>query len=82
MACRQGFEEETPREVGGGPLSASIDWNYVLNKLLVKYRTIPVPAKAAMWFAVCSVVTNCISMLTMPLFTRLMSTDQYGVQHL
>lgn len=39
----------------------------------------PVPAKAAMWFAICSVVTNCISMLTMPIFTRLMSTDQYGV---
>jgi len=60
-------------------LPASIDWNSVLNKLLTKYRAIPVPAKAAMWFAICSVVTNCISMLTMPLFTRLMSTDQYGV---
>lgn len=50
-----------------------------MNKFLSKYRAMPVPAKAAMWFAICSVVTNCISMLTMPLFTRLMSTDQYGV---
>lgn len=32
-----------------------------------------------MWFAICSVITNCISMITMPLFTRLMSTEQYGV---
>lgn len=39
----------------------------------------PVQAKAAVWFAVCSVITKCISMITVPIFTRLMSTDQYGV---
>ncbi len=39
----------------------------------------PVQAKAAIWFAICSVITNCISMITVPIFTRMMSTDQYGV---
>lgn len=39
----------------------------------------PVQAKAAIWFAICSVITKCISMITVPIFTRLMSTDQYGV---
>ena len=39
----------------------------------------PVQAKAAIWFAICSVITKCISMITVPIFTRLMTTDQYGV---
>lgn len=39
----------------------------------------PVQAKAAIWFAICSIITKCISMITVPIFTRLMTTDQYGV---
>ena len=39
----------------------------------------PVQAKAAIWFAICSAITKCISMITVPIFTRLMTTDQYGV---
>ena len=42
----------------------------------------PVTAKAAFWFAVSGVVQRGISMLTMPIFTRLMSTEQYGLYSL
>lgn len=39
----------------------------------------PVQAKAAIWFTICSMITKCVSMITVPIFTRLMTTDQYGV---
>lgn len=50
----------------------------MINKLLNRYRSIPVAAKASIWFIICSVLQKCISMLTLPIFTRLMSTEQYG----
>ena len=50
----------------------------MINKLLNRYRSIPVAAKASIWFIVCSVLQKCISMLTLPIFTRLMTTEQYG----
>ena len=43
-----------------------------------RYRAIPIAAKASIWFIVCSVLQKCISMITLPIFTRLMSTEQYG----
>lgn len=39
----------------------------------------PVTTKAALWFAVCNCISSGITFLSMPLFTRLMSSDQYGV---
>lgn len=47
-------------------------------KLLNKYNTMPVQAKASIWFVVCSVLQRGISFITTPIFTRLMSTSQYG----
>ncbi len=44
-----------------------------------RYRAIPIAAKASIWFIVCSVLQKCISMITLPIFTRLMSTEQYGL---
>ncbi|MDO4841100.1 MAG: oligosaccharide flippase family protein [Phoenicibacter congonensis] len=50
-----------------------------MSKAIEKYHAMPVQAKAAIWFAICSVITKCISMITVPIFTRLMTTEQYGV---
>ena len=50
----------------------------MFGKLLNRYRAIPIAAKASIWFIVCSVLQKCISMITLPVFTRLMSTEQYG----
>ena len=50
----------------------------MFGKLLNRYRAIPIAAKASIWFIVCSVLQKCISMITLPIFTRLMSTEQYG----
>lgn len=36
------------------------------------------PAKAGLWFTVCSIVQRGISVISMPIFTRLLTTDEYG----
>lgn len=50
-----------------------------MNKILQKYKNIPIPAKASLWFVICSVLQKGIAFFTTPFFTRLMSTDSYGV---
>lgn len=49
-----------------------------IKKLLKKYNDIPIVAKATIWFMFCSIIQKCISLLTTPIFTRLMTTTQYG----
>lgn len=49
-----------------------------MNKLLVKYRSIPVQVKASLWFLICAFLQKGISFITTPIFTRLLSTSEYG----
>ena len=44
-----------------------------------KYTKMPLPAKASIWFVICSVVQKGIAFLTTPIFTRLLTTDEYGM---
>ena len=37
------------------------------------------PVRASMWFAVCNIVRKIIVYISMPIFTRLMTTEQYGI---
>lgn len=46
--------------------------------LLEKYHNLSMPLKASIWFLVCSVIQKCFSMISTPIFTRIMSTSQYG----
>lgn len=50
----------------------------MIARYILKYKQLALPVKAAMWFMICSVLQKSISLLTMPIFTRLMSTEQYG----
>ena len=50
----------------------------MLLRLSAYYRNANAALKASLWFAFCSFVQKGISVLTMPIFTRLMSTEQYG----
>ncbi|MDD3137586.1 MAG: oligosaccharide flippase family protein [Lachnospiraceae bacterium] len=47
-------------------------------KIVTKYEKLPVMIKASFWFTVCSVVQKGISLLTTPIFTRVLSASQYG----
>lgn len=48
------------------------------NKIIQRYKTFPVQVRASLWFLVCSFLQKGISMITTPIFTRLMSTSEYG----
>lgn len=50
----------------------------IIKKVLKKYNDIPIAAKAALWFMICSVLQKSMSLITTPIFTRIMTTTQYG----
>ena len=49
-----------------------------IKKVLSLYTKMPVQAKASFWYAVSNVTLKAISLLVTPIFTRLMTTEQYG----
>lgn len=49
-----------------------------MNKLVKKYNDLSIVAKASLWFIFCNILQRGISLITTPIFTRLMSTEQYG----
>lgn len=51
--------------------------NY-MRKLLSKYQKMPAQVKASLWFLVCSFITRGIAFITTPIYTRLMSTEEFG----
>ena len=49
-----------------------------MGKLRKKYRSMPVQVKASLWFLICSFLQKGISTVSTPIFTRLLSTAEYG----
>ncbi len=47
-----------------------------------KYDSMSIQAKAAAWFVFCSFLQKGISFITVPIFTRLLSTEEYGTYSL
>lgn len=52
---------------------------WVIDKFIGYYKNQSVIFKATLWFMACSILQKGMSMLTTPIFTRLMSTDEYGL---
>lgn len=48
------------------------------DKFYEKYNKMNIAIKASLWFAICSIIQKGISIITLPIFTRLMSTKEYG----
>lgn len=46
---------------------------------LDKYKQLSLPVKASIWFTICSVFQKGIALLTTPIFTRILTTEQYGI---
>ena len=44
-----------------------------------RYKALSIQVKASLWFTVCSFIQKGISLITVPVLTRLMSAEQYGV---
>lgn len=49
-------------------------YNYI-----AKYKNMSVVAKASLWFLVCNILQRGLSVITTPLFTRLLTTEEYGL---
>lgn len=49
-----------------------------VSKYLSKIKGASEPVKAAFWFTVCSIINKCIQIITVPIFARILSTEEYG----
>lgn len=47
--------------------------------LLKKYQSLSKPLRAALWFVVCSIIQKGIGVIVTPVFTRLLTTEEYGL---
>lgn len=52
--------------------------NTIFQKCWDRYKTFPASAKASIWFVFCSILQKGIQFITVPIFTRTLSTEQYG----
>lgn len=50
----------------------------MIKKLWQKYTGLSVQKRAAFWFLICSFLQRGISTVTTPIFTRLLTTEEYG----
>lgn len=50
-----------------------------LNNYINKYKNLSVVVKASVWFTICNILQKGISTITVPIFTRLLTAEQYGV---
>lgn len=44
-----------------------------------KWDTIPIHVKASVAYTICSILQKCLSFITLPLFTRILTPEQYGI---
>lgn len=49
-----------------------------MKRYLDLYKKIPMQMKASLWFLICSFFQKGISMITTPIFTRILTTSEYG----
>ena len=49
-----------------------------VKSMIKRYKAIPIVAKATIWLIFCSIIQKGIAFITTPIFTRLMTTEQYG----
>jgi len=50
----------------------------MFGKIIIKYKNLPVQVKASFWFLNCAFLQKGISVITTPVFTRLLNTEEYG----
>jgi O-antigen/teichoic acid export membrane protein len=49
-----------------------------INKLVDKYKNTSVFVRSSMWYTLCSFIQKGISFITVPIFTRLLTEEQFG----
>lgn len=51
----------------------------MLNTVRKKYNQLSSPIKAALWYTICNFINKGIALLTTPIFTRLLTEEQFGI---
>lgn len=46
--------------------------------VIEKLRSVPLTVKVSVSYTICSILQRCLSFITLPLFTRLLTKEQYG----
>ena len=50
---------------------------YIMKKnFYTVYKNLALPLKASLWFTICNFILKAISFITVPLFTRYLSTEE------
>lgn len=49
-----------------------------IKKIINKYHELSKPVKATLWFTVCNILNKGIALLATPIFTRILTEEQYG----
>lgn len=49
-----------------------------MEQLKRRYQSMSVEARAALWFALCNFLNKGVAMIVVPLYTRLLTTEEYG----
>lgn len=50
-----------------------------IKKMINQYSAMDVVLKAGIWFVFCNIIQQGISIITTPIFTRIMTTEEYGI---
>ena len=50
----------------------------MLKKIKIKYINLPIQVRASFWFLICTFTQKAVNVITTPIFTRLLSTSEYG----
>lgn len=50
-----------------------------MEKIISIYKNLHIAVKASVWFTICTVLQKGLSVITIPIFTRILTTEQYGV---
>ena len=50
----------------------------MIKKIREKYTTLPTEVRASFWFLICAFLQRGVSFITTPVFTRIMTTSEYG----
>lgn len=50
-----------------------------MHELVDRYKSMSKPTKASLWFVISNVMLKGISFITLPIFSRLLTTSEYGV---
>lgn len=53
-----------------------------MKRFLKYYSNLPAPAKASLWFIITSLIQKGVTVVTIPIFTRLLTPEQFGIFNL